>query len=249
MDIYIYTYVYIYIFLMSHDPTFSKALEFQIFKNPMWSFFYIFSVAIFMIHACLGWKKVTPVLGIPRGHIQRVEILGFLDRDRDRIGIQGWPGTRLGQLILDWNDFFWIGLSWIKIDFCFSLFFWEDQRWMAIRSPSWPWRMAMAVDFIAMESIAEENGTVAREPNGPTSGGNPSLFRVAMVAQFISWSQFGTEKFCSIQTHDPLIHAFFWPCLTLKFFAITCFLITCSYMFSMSGTWRLYHRRCSEHFL
>ena len=84
---------------MSHDPTFSKALEFQIFKNPMWSFFYIFSVAIFMIHACLGWKKVTPVLGIPRGHIQRVEILGFLDRDR--IGIQGWPGTRLGQLILD----------------------------------------------------------------------------------------------------------------------------------------------------
>ena len=29
-----------------------------------------------MIHACLGWKKVTPVLGIPRGHIARVEILG-----------------------------------------------------------------------------------------------------------------------------------------------------------------------------
>jgi len=53
------------------------ALEFQIFKNPLWSFFYIFSVAIFMIHACLGWKKVTPVLGIPRGHIQRVEILGY----------------------------------------------------------------------------------------------------------------------------------------------------------------------------
>lgn len=108
---------------MSHDPTFSKALEFQIFKNPMWSFFYIFSVAIFMIHACLGWKKVTPVLGIPRGHIQRVEILGFLDRDRDRIGIQGWPGTRLGQLILDWNDFF---LNWIELDkdwFLFLSFF------------------------------------------------------------------------------------------------------------------------------
>jgi hypothetical protein len=55
---------------------FAKALEFQIFKNPLWSFFYIFSVGVFMIHACLGWKKVTPVLGIPRGHIARVEILG-----------------------------------------------------------------------------------------------------------------------------------------------------------------------------
>lgn len=45
-------------------------------RNPLWSGFYIFSVLIFMIHACLGWKKVTPVLGIPRGHIARVEILG-----------------------------------------------------------------------------------------------------------------------------------------------------------------------------
>ena len=56
---------------------FAEALEFQIFKNPLWSFFYIFSVGVFMIHACLGWKKVTPVLGIPRGHIARVEILGY----------------------------------------------------------------------------------------------------------------------------------------------------------------------------
>ncbi|CAE7209440.1 osm1 [Symbiodinium sp. CCMP2456] len=53
------------------------ALEFQIFKNPLWSFFYIFSVFIFMYHACIGWKKVTPVLGIPRGHIWRVELIGY----------------------------------------------------------------------------------------------------------------------------------------------------------------------------
>eukprot|EP00440_Ansanella_granifera_P057617 gb/GFBE01062465.1/.p1 GENE.gb/GFBE01062465.1/~~gb/GFBE01062465.1/.p1 ORF type:complete len:360 (+),score=115.59 gb/GFBE01062465.1/:1-1080(+) len=53
------------------------ALEFQIFKNPLWSLFYIFSVCVFMVHACLGWKKVTPVLGIPKGHIQKVEILGY----------------------------------------------------------------------------------------------------------------------------------------------------------------------------
>lgn len=39
--------------------------------------FYIFSVGVFMVHACLGWKKVTPVLGIPRGHIWRVEIIGY----------------------------------------------------------------------------------------------------------------------------------------------------------------------------
>ncbi|CAE8717849.1 unnamed protein product [Polarella glacialis] len=54
------------------------ALEFQIFKNPMWSCFYIFAVCVFMVHACLGWKKVTPVLGIPKGHIQKVEIIGYI---------------------------------------------------------------------------------------------------------------------------------------------------------------------------
>merc|ERR1712203_180824 len=53
------------------------ALEFQIFKNPLWSLFYIFSVCVFMTHYCLGWKKVTPVLGIPKGHIKKVEIIGY----------------------------------------------------------------------------------------------------------------------------------------------------------------------------
>jgi len=53
------------------------ALEFQIFKNPFWSMFYIAAVCIFMVHACLGWKKVTPALGIPKGHIKKVEILGY----------------------------------------------------------------------------------------------------------------------------------------------------------------------------
>merc|ERR1712107_49111 len=53
------------------------ALEFQIFKNPLWSLFYIFSVCVFMTHYCIGWKKVTPVLGIPKGHIKKVEIIGY----------------------------------------------------------------------------------------------------------------------------------------------------------------------------
>mmetsp|Transcript_19281 Transcript_19281/g.39670 ORF Transcript_19281/g.39670 Transcript_19281/m.39670 type:complete len:80 (-) Transcript_19281:109-348(-) len=39
--------------------------------------FYIFSVFVFMTHACLGWQKVTPALGIPKGHIKKVEKLGY----------------------------------------------------------------------------------------------------------------------------------------------------------------------------
>jgi len=54
------------------------ALEFQIFKNPLWSLFYIASVVVFMTHYCLGWKKVVPVLGIPKGHIKKVEIIGYI---------------------------------------------------------------------------------------------------------------------------------------------------------------------------
>jgi hypothetical protein len=54
-------------------------LEYQIFQNSFWCFFYIFSVCIFMFHACIGWKKaVGSVLGIPRGHQQRVNIIGYL---------------------------------------------------------------------------------------------------------------------------------------------------------------------------
>jgi len=43
-----------------------------------WAGFYIFSVVIFMIHACLGWAKVTPALGIPKGHLGRVNVIGYL---------------------------------------------------------------------------------------------------------------------------------------------------------------------------
>lgn len=40
-----------------------------------------------MVHACLGWKKVTPVLGIPRGHIARVEILGPSEDEESGFGV------------------------------------------------------------------------------------------------------------------------------------------------------------------
>jgi len=43
-----------------------------------WAGFYIFSVFIFMIHACLGWKKVVPALGIPKGHHGRVNCIGYI---------------------------------------------------------------------------------------------------------------------------------------------------------------------------
>jgi predicted heme/steroid binding protein len=43
-----------------------------------WAGFYIFSVVIFMIHACLGWAKVVPALGIPMGHHKRVNVIGYL---------------------------------------------------------------------------------------------------------------------------------------------------------------------------
>merc|ERR1712003_558890 len=54
------------------------ALEFQIFQNPLWTAFYIFSVVIFMTHACFGWEKVTPALGIPKGHQDNVKKIGYV---------------------------------------------------------------------------------------------------------------------------------------------------------------------------
>merc|ERR1712127_158735 len=54
------------------------ALEFKIFSNPLWVAFYVICVCIFMTHACLGWKKATPVLGIPKVHQDRVVTLGYI---------------------------------------------------------------------------------------------------------------------------------------------------------------------------
>jgi len=54
-------------------------LEYSIFTGDgnFWAFFYIFSVFVFMTHACWGWTKVTPQLGIPKGHVARVEKVGY----------------------------------------------------------------------------------------------------------------------------------------------------------------------------
>jgi len=42
-----------------------------------WAYFYIFSVVVFMTHACLGWQKVVPVLGIPKAHHAMVNKYGY----------------------------------------------------------------------------------------------------------------------------------------------------------------------------
>lgn len=54
------------------------ALEFRLFKNPVWAAFYIVSVGVFMAHACIGWKKVVPALGIPKLHHDWVNIYGYI---------------------------------------------------------------------------------------------------------------------------------------------------------------------------
>jgi len=69
-------------------PFGSSCGAFEIFGQSMtlpctevpnfWAGFYIFSTVIFMIHACLGWKKVVPALGIPMGHHKCVNIIGYL---------------------------------------------------------------------------------------------------------------------------------------------------------------------------
>ena len=55
-----------------------------------------------MVHACLGWKKVTPVLGIPRGHVARVEILGPSEDDDLRFwGVQGDEDGKIYIFLVD----------------------------------------------------------------------------------------------------------------------------------------------------
>jgi hypothetical protein len=41
-----------------------------------WAGFYIFSVFIFFLHVCMGWAKVLPALGIPKGHHPCVNRIG-----------------------------------------------------------------------------------------------------------------------------------------------------------------------------
>jgi hypothetical protein len=58
-------------------------LEFDRFlgSGMIWSYYYIFSTVIFMIHASLGWNKLTgasALLGIPKMHLPRAQVYGWL---------------------------------------------------------------------------------------------------------------------------------------------------------------------------
>jgi len=63
-------------------------LEYDVFQRSeyifglelpnVWAYFYIFAVVVFMMHGFWGFKKVTPALGVPKGHHFRAETLGIL---------------------------------------------------------------------------------------------------------------------------------------------------------------------------
>jgi len=55
-------------------------LEYDLFNGQgnFWSYFYIFSVVVFVTHGCLGWQKVTATqLGIPKLHQPAVLKIGY----------------------------------------------------------------------------------------------------------------------------------------------------------------------------
>jgi len=55
-------------------------MEFEVFKSLHWCLFYIFSVAVFAIHMCLGWAKVVPAaqLDIPKRFHNKAIHIGYV---------------------------------------------------------------------------------------------------------------------------------------------------------------------------
>jgi hypothetical protein len=56
------------------------ALEFKLFNDSIaLSLFYMFAVFVFMVHGCLGWKKLVPAsaFGIPKKHQDLVTKYGY----------------------------------------------------------------------------------------------------------------------------------------------------------------------------
>jgi len=54
-------------------------LEFDLFANPIWVVWYMFSTTMFLVHACWGWAKLVPssAFKIPKPHQYRVTIMGY----------------------------------------------------------------------------------------------------------------------------------------------------------------------------
>mmetsp|Transcript_17487 Transcript_17487/g.43529 ORF Transcript_17487/g.43529 Transcript_17487/m.43529 type:complete len:494 (+) Transcript_17487:340-1821(+) len=55
-------------------------LEFDLFQDPVWVVWYMFSTGMFLLHACWGWQKVVPssLFKIPKGHHKRVITMGWI---------------------------------------------------------------------------------------------------------------------------------------------------------------------------
>lgn len=54
-------------------------LEFDLFQNPVWVIWYMFSTTVFLCHGCWGWAKLVPssLFKIPKGHHKRVTYIGY----------------------------------------------------------------------------------------------------------------------------------------------------------------------------
>ena len=147
-----------------------------------------------------------------------------------RIGIQGWPGTRLGQLILDWNVFF----NWIELDkdwFLF-LFFWGRPK-VDFSGTPWPCRIAIKVDFIAMESIATRKTVPVLGAQWTKFGGKPSITFPCRqwwlsLSHDLSLAQ---KSFAAYSNTDPWsMHLFdhVWPLNSLQSHVFSSHVHTCS---------------------
>jgi len=54
-------------------------MEFDLFQDKMWVCYYLFSVCIFLLHACWGWAKLvgSSAFHIPKKQQGRVNIIGY----------------------------------------------------------------------------------------------------------------------------------------------------------------------------
>ena len=77
-------------------------LEFDLFQDPVWVFFYVFSVGVFVAHVYMGWKKLVTasVFKIPKGLQGRVIIIGNCHRLEARpVNILSFQISQVSSLV------------------------------------------------------------------------------------------------------------------------------------------------------
>merc|ERR1739848_785457 len=55
-------------------------LEFDLFKNMYWVWFYMGAISVFATHMCLGWQKVVgaPSMDIPKRFQSKATHIGYI---------------------------------------------------------------------------------------------------------------------------------------------------------------------------